>query len=411
MIIFSNQNFLLRIYGNMELKDKIKLQASTYFNDLVAIRRHLHAHPELSFHEVETAKYISQKLTDFGIEHQTNIGGHGIVGIIKGNNPDKKTIALRADIDALPIEEKNDCSYVSQNTGVMHACGHDVHTTCLLGAVKILNELKNNFEGTLKFIFQPAEEKLPGGASILIKEGVLKNPDVAQIFGQHVLPQLETGKVAFKSGIAMASCDEIFITVHGKGGHGAQPNLAIDPILIASHIVIALQSIISRNANPLMPSVLSIGKIIGNGATNIIPEVVKMEGTFRTFDEQWRKEVHQKIETICHSIAASFGGHCDVLIDKGYPFLKNDEAMTQSAFELAQMYLGAENVEEMPTRMTAEDFSYYSQVVPACFYRLGTGNKEKGITSSIHTPTFDVDEKCLEIGAGLMAWIAIQHLK
>jgi len=395
----------------MELKDSIKKLADTYGEELINIRRHLHAHPELSFEEVETANYISSVLTSYGIEHQTNIGGHGIVGLIKGINPTKKTIALRADIDALPIEEKNNCTYISQNKGVMHACGHDVHTTCLLGALKIVNELKNNFEGTLKFIFQPAEEKLPGGASIMIKEGVLKNPDVELIVGQHVLPQLEIGKVAFKPGIAMASCDEIYVTVKGKGGHGAVPNLAIDSVLIASQIVVALQSVVSRNANPILPSVLTIGKFIANGATNIIPEEVKLEGTFRTFDEKWRLEAHEKIKLICQSIAESFGGTCEIFIDKGYPFLKNDETITKQSFILAQEYLGKENVEEMPARMTAEDFSYYSQVVPACFYRLGTGNATKGITSSIHTPTFDVDEQCLSIGAGLMAWMAIHHLK
>ncbi|HOU46248.1 MAG TPA: M20 family metallopeptidase [Chitinophagales bacterium] len=393
------------------MRTTIQKLAEQYQQDLVEIRRHLHAHPELSFHEEKTAAFISAKLQSFGIEHQTNIGGHGIVGYIKGKYPEKKTIALRADIDALPIEEKNTCSYTSQNIGVMHACGHDVHTTCLLGAAKILQELKDNLEGTIKLIFQPAEEKLPGGASILIKEGVLENPKVESIYGQHVLPQLETGKVAFKSGIAMASCDEIFITVKGKGGHGAMPNLAIDPVLVASHIVIALQQIVSRNANPMMPSVLSIGKFIANGATNIIPEVVQMEGTFRTFDETWRKQAHEKIKTICTSIAESFGATCDVLIDVGYPFLKNDETLTQHAFELAKEYLGSENVEEMPARMTAEDFSYYSQVVPACFYRLGTGNAAKGITSPVHTPTFDVDENCLKIGAGLMAWIAVNGIE
>lgn len=395
----------------MELKDKIKNLADSYFDEMVSIRRHLHAHPELSYEEAETSEFISKKLTEFGIEHQTNIGGYGIVGLIKGKNPSAKTIALRADMDALPIEEKNTTEYASKNIGVMHACGHDVHSTSLLGAAKIINELRDNFEGTIKLIFQPAEEKLPGGASIMIKDGVLENPKVETIFGQHVLPQLETGKVAFKSGIAMASCDEIYITVKGKGGHGAVPHLAIDPVLIASHMVVALQSVVSRNVNPTLPSVLSIGKFIANGATNIIPDEVRLEGTFRTFDEKWRMEAHEKIKTICNNTAATFGGTCDVLIDVGYPFLKNDEVVTRNAFALAQEYLGEENVEEMPARMTAEDFSYYSQIVPSCFYRLGTGNIAKGITSPIHTPTFDVDENCLKIGAGLMAWMAMNESK
>ncbi|MCB9075406.1 MAG: amidohydrolase [Chitinophagales bacterium] len=390
--------------------DRIKQSANEFSTQLIEIRRHLHTHPELSFEEKETAKFIATQLDKLGITYQKDIGGHGIVGLIKGNNPDQQTIALRADIDALPIHEKNKVSYCSVNEGKMHACGHDVHTTCLIGALKILNEIKDNFEGQIKFIFQPAEEKLPGGASILIQEGVLENPKVEKIFGEHVLPQLETGKVAFRSGISMASCDEIFITIKGNGGHGAVPNLAVDTVLIASHIVIALQQIVSRNANPIMPSVLTIGKFIANGATNVIPEEVKMEGTFRTFDEKWRADAKIKIVQIATSIAESMGAEIEIDIAHGYPFLKNDEEITQKAIANAKLYLGEQNVEELPIRMTAEDFSYYTQVVPACFYRLGTGNIEKGITSSIHTPTFDVDENCLEIGAGLMAWLAFREL-
>lgn len=390
--------------------DRIKQSANEFSTQLIEIRRHLHTHPELSFEEKETAKFIATQLDKLGITYQKDIGGHGIVGLIKGNNPDQQTIALRADIDALPIHEKNKVSYCSVNEGKMHACGHDVHTTCLIGALKILNEIKDNFEGQIKFIFQPAEEKLPGGASILIQEGVLENPKVEKIFGEHVLPQLETGKVAFRSGISMASSDEIFITIKGNGGHGAVPNLAVDTVLIASHIVIALQQIVSRNANPIMPSVLTIGKFIANGATNVIPEEVKMEGTFRTFDEKWRADAKIKIVQIATSIAESMGAEIEIDIAHGYPFLKNDEEITQKAIANAKLYLGEQNVEELPIRMTAEDFSYYTQVVPACFYRLGTGNIEKGITSSIHTPTFDVDENCLEIGAGLMAWLAFREL-
>ncbi len=398
-------------FSIMELKDKIKKIAEANYDELIAIRRQLHEYPELSFEETETSKFISQKLTDYSIEHTTGIGGHGIVGLIKGKNPEKKTVALRADMDALPIQEKNNVPYASKNAGVMHACGHDVHTTSLLGAAKILNELKDEFEGTIKLIFQPAEERLPGGASLMIKENVLKNPEVNQIIGQHVLPQLETGKVAFRAGIAMASCDEIYITVKGKGGHGAIPHLAVDPIMIASHMVIALQQIVSRNANPTLPTVLTIGKFIANGSTNIIPDEVYLEGTLRTFDEAWRTIAKEKIVEICNAVAQGFGGTCDITIEHGYPFLKNDESLTTNSIGLAREYLGENNVEEIPARMTAEDFSYYSQLVPACFYRLGTGNKEKGITSAIHTPTFDIDEHALKVGAGLMAWIAINTLK
>ncbi len=395
----------------MNLKDTIKNLSEAYYEELVDIRRHLHAHPELSYQEEKTSQYISGKLQEYGIDHQTNIGGFGVVGLIKGKNADSRIIALRADMDALPIEEKNTAAYISKNPGVMHACGHDVHTTSLLGASKILQDLKDHFEGTIKLIFQPAEEKLPGGASIMIKDGVLESPKVGSIFGQHVLPQLETGKVAFRSGIAMASCDEIYITVKGKGGHGAVPHLTVDPVLIASHMVIALQGIISRNANPTMPSVLSIGKFIANGATNIIPDEVRLEGTFRTFDEAWRAQAKERIIATCQHIAESFGGSCDIEVEHGYPFLNNNIEKTDAAFEWAKEYLGSEQVEEMPARMTAEDFSYYSQIVPACFYRLGTGNVAKGITSPIHTPTFDVDENCLKIGAGLMAWIAVNELQ
>ncbi|MBK6339785.1 MAG: amidohydrolase [Bacteroidetes bacterium] len=394
----------------MNIKDTIKQKAAEIFGELVEMRRHLHAHPELSYQEKETAAFVAKKLKDVGIHYEENIGGFGVVGYIYGKNPDKKVFALRGDMDALPILEQNDVDYKSCNEGVMHACGHDVHTTCLMGAAMILNDLKENFEGTIKLIFQPAEERLPGGASIMIKEGVLENPKVEAIVGQHVLPQLEVGKVAYRSGISMASCDEIFLTVKGKGGHGAVPQLTVDPILIAAHIIIALQQIVSRNANPTMPSVLSIGKIIGNGATNIIPDEVKMDGTLRTFDESWRADAKVKIKKIAESIAESMGGTCEVNILDGYPFLKNEEQLTNRCIENAKEYMGEENVVPLDLRMTAEDFSYYSQVVPACFYRLGTGNIAKGIVSPIHTPTFDVDEKCLEIGAGLMAWLAINEL-
>lgn len=394
----------------MSVQEKIKAIIAAEEANLVKVRRHLHSHPELSYQEKETMAYISEQLTKAGIPHQTNVGGYGIVGMIEGKNPSSKVIALRGDMDALPILEQNNVEYKSCNTGVMHACGHDVHTTCLLGAALALNGIKEHLEGSIKLIFQPAEERLPGGASIMIKEGVLENPTVESITGQHVLPQLETGKVAFRGGISMASCDELFITVKGKGGHGAMPNNAIDPILVGSHIVVALQQVVSRNADPIMPTVLSIGKFVAEGTTNVIPEQVYMEGTLRTFDEKWRAVAKQKIKNICHGIATAMGAEVDVNILDGYPFLHNNEELTAQAKLWATEYLGEENVQELPIRMTAEDFSYYSQVVPACFYRLGTGNAARGITSPIHTPTFDVDEKCLTVGSGLMAWIAFKQL-
>lgn len=389
----------------MDLKEKIQKRSGEIFNEVVNYRRHLHSHPELSFHEVETSAFVSERLNELGIKHERNIGGYGVVGIIEGKNPQSKTRALRADMDALPITEANDVSYKSQNAGVMHACGHDVHTSSLLGAAQILNELKNEWEGTIKLVFQPAEEKLPGGASLMIKEGVLKNPEVKYMHGQHVMPQIPAGKVGFRSGLYMASTDELYVTVKGKGGHGAMPQYNIDPVLITSHLIVALQQIVSRVANPIMPSVLSFGKVIANGATNVIPNEVYLEGTFRTLDEKWRNEAHIRMKQMAEDLAKSMGGTCDFEIRKGYPFLYNDEVLTAKNKNLAQEYLGKENVIDLDIWMAAEDFAYYSQVVPSCFYRLGTRNESRGIISSVHTPTFDIEEEALKIGVGLMAFI------
>jgi amidohydrolase len=340
--------------------------------------------------------------------------------LIEGKNPSKKIIALRGDMDALPILEKNTCTYKSKNDGVMHACGHDVHSASLLGVAKILNELKNEFEGTVKFIFQPGEEKLPGGASLMIKEGVLENPKPASIFAQHVFPSMETGKVGFRSGMYMASTDEIYVTVKGKGGHAAMPNDYINPLLIASQLLMELHQafMIAPSSDALMesdtvppPTVLAFGKIVGNGATNVIPDEVKLEGTFRTMDEKWRVEAHLKMKQIAAAVAQRMGGACDVVIKHGYPFLVNDLKVTNSARAAAEDYLGKENVEELPLRMTAEDFSFFSQEIPSCFYRLGTGNITKGITSGVHTATFDIDEDALEVGVGLMSYLTINELK
>jgi len=389
------------------LQEKIKQLAKEYFAEIQANRRHLHSHPELSFQEQETAKFIAQKLNDYQIPFQAGIAGTGIVGYIEGSNPDSKLIALRADIDALPITEANEVPYKSQNTGVMHACGHDAHTASLLGAARILNTLKTEFEGTIKLIFQPGEEKIPGGASLMIQEGVL-SPKPQAIIGQHVMPLLPVGKVGFREGMYMASADELYVRVIGKGGHGAMPENCIDPVLIASHIIIALQQIVSRNAPPKIPSVLSFGKVIAQGATNIIPNEVYMEGTFRTFDEEWRSQAHQKMIKIAQSIAEGMGGTCEFEVRRGYPFLRNNPELTRKAKNAAIAYLGEENVVDLDIWLASEDFAYYSQIADACFYRLGTRNESKGIISGVHTPTFDIDEQALEIGAGLMAWLALQ---
>ena len=391
------------------MKEKIKLLAKKFHPEIVSYRRHLHQHPELSFQEFNTQKYVEEQLNRFGIAHQ-RMAKTGVVALLEGRNPAKKVIALRADMDALPIVETNKVEYKSQNSGVMHACGHDVHTSSLLGVAKILSELKNEFEGTVKFIFQPGEEKLPGGASLMIKEGVLENPKPNAVFGQHVMPQIEAGKVGFRKGLYMASTDEIYVTVKGKGGHGAMPHLNIDPVMITSHILVALQQVVSRFAKPSVPSVLSFGKVIANGATNVIPDEVYLEGTFRTLNEAWRDEAHIRMKKMAEGIAESMGGQCEFNIVRGYPFLVNDEELTDRTRKNAEDYLGKENIEDLEIWMAAEDFSFYSQQAAACFYRLGVRNESKGIVSPVHTSTFDIDEKALETGMGLMAWLAVKEL-
>ncbi|MCS6820274.1 MAG: M20 family metallopeptidase [Microscillaceae bacterium] len=396
------------------MKTQIQHLAQQYYEQIVLDRRHLHAHPELSFKEKETARYIAERLKSIGLSPQENIAGHGVVAVIEGKNPQRQCVALRADIDALPIIEKNEVPYKSKNEGVMHACGHDVHTASLLGVAQILQDLRQEFEGSVKLIFQPAEEVFPGGASLMIKEGVLAanshTPAPKSIIGQHVMPLLEVGKIGFREGVYMASTDEIYVTVKGKGGHGAMPELGIDPVLIASHIIIALQQIISRNTPPKIPAVLTFGKVIAQGATNIIPNEVVLEGTFRTLSEEWRYEAHRRMKKMAESIAEGMGGGCEFNIVVGYPSLKNDVALTQRLKYFAQEYVGKENVIDLDIWMAAEDFAYYSQVTDACFYRLGTRNEAKGITSGVHTNTFDIDEEALKIGAGLMAWLAVKEL-
>ena len=391
------------------LKAKIKALSQELHANTVANRRHLHAHPELSFQEFNTATFVKQQLAEMGLVGET-IATTGVVATLKGKIPSEKVIALRADMDALPIQETPGREYGSRNPGVMHACGHDVHTSSLLTTAKILTQLQNDFAGTIKFIFQPGEEKLPGGASLMIKDGVLENPKPHAIIGQHVMPAIPVGKVGFRPGKYMASTDEIYMTVRGKGGHGAQPQNNIDPVLISAHLIVALQQLVSRMADPRMPSVLSIGRVEANGATNVIPDEVKLAGTFRTFDEQWRKRAHEQIHKLAEGLAESMGGSCEVDIQVGYPFLANNEALTLQAREFAVEFLGEENVLDLDLWMAGEDFAYYSQVTDACFYRIGTGNEDKGITSAVHTATFDIDEDALAFGPGLMAYLALRQL-
>lgn len=391
--------------------ERIKILASKFFDQTVEMRRHIHAHPELSYQEYETANYVAEQLKAMGLEPEVGVAETGVTALIKGKNPDKRVVALRGDMDALPILEENDVPYKSQNEGIMHACGHDVHTSCVLGAALILNELKEEFEGTIKLIFQPGEEKNPGGASLMIKAGALENPKTEAVFGQHVMPYIPTGKLGFRAGKYMASADEVYLTVKGKGGHAALPDQAVDPIVIASHIVTALQQVISRNADPKTPTVLTFGTIHGGTAQNIIPDEVKLGGTFRALDEEWRFKAHELITKMATNIAEGMGGSCEVTIDVGYPFLHNDEELAAKARANAVAYVGEENIVDLDLWLGAEDFAYYSQEVPSCFYRLGTGNESKGTTLGVHTPRFNVDEEAIALGIGFMAWNAICALK
>lgn len=390
--------------------EKIKSFAMEILPELSKIRRHIHAYPELSFKEINTALFIEEQLKEIGISDYKRISETGIVALIKGRNPENSCIALRADMDALPILEENEVDYRSQNNGVMHACGHDVHTTCLLGAAKILYKLKAEFEGTVKLIFQPGEEQSPGGACILIKNGVLEDPIPEAIFALHVDPSIPSGQVGFRAGKYMASSDEIHITIHGKGGHAALPHLTIDPITISALIITALQQIVSRNSNPTMPTVLSFGKIEGGKTNNVIPDEVQLSGTLRTFDETWRAKAIQLIKKTINNIAEIYGAKATIRIPPGYPCLFNQEELTEKAIVIAENYLGKSNVRYLDLRMTAEDFSFYGQKIPGCFFRLGTNEDNKNFTSSVHTAHFDIDESALAVGAGLIAELAWSKL-
>jgi hippurate hydrolase len=384
------------------IQQQIKKLAKKYAPEFISIRHHLHANPELSYQEFETSKFIQQQLTALNIPFEIK-ATTGVIGLLKGKNPEKRVVALRADMDALPITEENNIPYKSTNPGVMHACGHDVHSSCLLGAAKILSELKHEWEGTVKLIFQPGEEKNPGGASILIKEGVLENPAPKNIFGMHVHTTLEKGKLSFRSGMVMASADEIYITIKGNGGHAASPHLTADTILIASNLIVSLQQLISRNNSPFNPSVLSITSIHGGNTTNVIPSEVKLMGTFRAMNEEWRYKAHELIKNMATQIVQSMGAEIDLKIDIGYPSVLNNEGLTVAARKTAESFIGEENVEETELRMGAEDFAFYSHKIPGCFFRLGTANISKGITAGVHTPKFNIDEGAIEIGMGMMA--------
>lgn len=394
----------------MELKETIRNLADRIYPETLEIRRHIHQHPELSFQEFSTSAFVCHRLNEWKIEYRNDIVSTGVVARIRGKNPDKKLLVLRADMDALPVKEENEVPYRSKNEGVMHACGHDVHTSSLLGAARILKELENEFEGTVMLLFQPGEEKLPGGAKLMLDAGIFndRNPDL--VIAQHVYPNLDAGYVGFKPGTYMASCDEIFITVRGKGGHGAMPHQLNDTVLASAHLIVALQQIVSRFAEASIPSVLSIGKVIANGATNVIPGEVTMEGTFRTMNETWRETAHEKMVSLAKGLMEGMGCECDFRIDKGYPVLINDEKVTHEASVFACQYLGKDKVTDLGIRMTAEDFAYFTQRYPCTFYRLGV-NKKGETSAPLHSSRFDIDEEALRTGSGLMAFLAVSFLR
>jgi hippurate hydrolase len=400
----------------MIIQNQIKKLAKDYHAELVGIRRHLHQNPELSFQEFETSNFIQQKLKSYGIPFTTGHVKTGIIATIEGKAGKGKTVLLRGDMDALPIQEANEVPYKSKNTGCMHACGHDVHSTCVLGAARILHELRDQLCGTVKIMFQPGEEVLPGGASLMIHEGVLENPKVDHALALHVFPSMEAGKVGFKKGMYMASTDELYITVYGKGGHAAMPHAYTNPLLIAANIIQDIeQTFMAPNAlkgtpGETIPTVVAFGKIEGKGATNVIPDTVELAGTMRTMNEAWRTSIHHQLEALVAKYGNGQIPAPRLQIKKGYPFLVNDADFTSSCESAAKEFLGNAQVEELPMRMTAEDFAFISQQVPSCFFRLGTANAQKNITAEVHTANFDVDEDSLVIGAGLMAYLAITSL-
>ena len=391
----------------IELQQLIRNKSEEIFEKVKEYREYIHENPELSYAEFKTMEYVSSILTNLGIQHQKGIGKTGVVALIKNEQHSENTscIALRADLDALPILEENTVSYSSKTPGIMHACGHDVHTAILLGTAEVLHTFREYLPQPVKLIFQPGEEKNPGGATLMIADGVLENPTVTEMVALHVFPDMEVGRVGFKEGIYMASCDEIHLTIHGKGGHGATPHQCIDPIMIGANLLVQLQQIVSRKCDPKIPCVLSFGHFEAIGATNIIPSKAILKGTFRTMNETWRKEGLELIEKQIKLIVESQGGSAELEISKGYPYLENDAYVTSKTKNKAIELLGTENVEDLPIRLTSEDFAFYSHKVPVCFFRLGVRNEAKGITFGVHHPKFNIDEHALKVGVEMMSFI------
>jgi hippurate hydrolase len=389
--------------------DSIKAQAEAVFPEVVRLRRTIHAHPELAFEEYETARLVAETLRPLGLDVQAGLAETGVVATLDGGHPGP-TVLLRADMDALPIQEANTFDFASKRPGKMHACGHDAHTASLLGAAMILHRLRDRVHGTVRLLFQPSEERLPGGAPAMIDAGVLAangHNAPGAVFGQHVMPELEAGHIGVRSGMYMASADEVFITVHGEGGHAAEPHtLRADAVLVAAQIVVALQSVVSRHCPPGVPSILSLGKVVADGATNVLPETVHMEGTFRAMDETWRERAHELIRRTVQQTARAHGAEADVRIDVGYPALYNHPAPTELTRAAALDYVGPACTVDLDQWFASEDFAYYLRECPGTMYRLGTRNEAEGITHGLHTPRFTVDEEALRVGAGFMAYLA-----
>lgn len=395
----------------MELKNQVISLTDKYLEEIINIRKHLHQHPELSFEEKNTSAYIRSLLDSWNVEYKYPFVKHGILATISGKNTDGPTLAIRSDMDALPISEDSGLEFASLNAGVMHACGHDIHMACLLGTIKILNEMKQDINGTLLFIFQPGEEKLPGGAKLMLEEGLFEELKPDMIIAQHVLPEMETGSIGFRPGIYMASSDEIYITVKGQGGHGALPENINDPVLMASHMLISLQQEINRKSPKGIPTVLSFGKVVANGAVNVIPDEVRLEGTFRTMNEEWRRKAHQLMDQITSGIASSMGGTVELEVRHGYPVLANEPDLTNKAKEYAVELLGKQKVIDMDIRMTAEDFAWFSQAYPSMMYRLGVKSPNTDKVSTLHSSKFIADSSAIKTGISAMSWIALQVLK
>ena len=394
---------------NLELKELLSTKVSAIYEKIKSYREHLHQNPELSYKEFNTMEYVAAKLKEIGLPYEKGVAGTGIVSIIRSSkhSENQACIGLRADLDALPIQEQNTASYKSKVEGVMHACGHDVHTSILLGAAEILFELREDLEHPVKLIFQPGEEKNPGGASLLIEAGVLENPKVKEMYALHVFPELEVGKLAIRPGLNMASCDELHLEIIGVGGHGAMPEKCINPILIGSEFIIEAQNIIHKSCPKEVPCVISFGHFDALGATNVIPERAEIKGTFRTMNEEWREKAAILLMDLANNLENKYKGNVNLIISKGYPFLKNDEELTEKLKAKFESFFGPEKIEGLALRMTSEDFSFYSQTILVCFFRLGVRNKEKGIIYSVHHPKFDVDSACLKTGMLAMIQAAL----